>query len=587
MENRRITTQHGFYVLALALALGVRFLNLGSQPLSEFEAISAIQAFDLAEGQLSQIGAQPSYTLLTGFLFIIFGSSEFLARLLPALLGSMLVWMPFLFRARLGEKAALALSFAVALDPILVGLSRLAGGPMLAYSFGLMTGAAWLYKKPVLTGILAGMTLLSGPVALAGMLSLVLAWAMSGFFDLGRRRVGKGLLESFWDQSGRIILISTAVTLILAGTLFLQFPQGLSAIGASIPSYFAGWFSPTGVPVSHLFIALAAYQPLALILGLIALLRNWLRPGAVLHGRLGFWLVSALLLTFFYPARQVIDLIWVLAPLWILAALEIGSHLKWKSTDGSPVWGQAGLTLLLLTFLAMYTARVAVNVGNIGLENESRIFGFNQQTLTTISILGMGLVSTVLIAAGWSKKAASRGLVWGITAFLGIYMFSSSWTTATSQTRNVNELWFPGPSAGNVAMLADTVAEFSQFFTGNDTSLEVAYQIDLASLRWILRKLPAASFNEYLTLEEAPAAVITSGTSQDPRLAAFYRGQSFSWNIYQNWGGDLPPNLQRWWVFREAPTISDNLILWLRSDIYPEDISSGNEIFPSFSQSVP
>ncbi|MCH7663430.1 MAG: hypothetical protein IH859_06135, partial [Chloroflexi bacterium] len=329
MENRRITIQHGFYILAFALALSVRFINLGSQPLSEFEAVSAMQAFDLAEGeQPSQIGAQPAYTLLTSFLFIIFGSSEFLAHVLSALLGSLLVWLPFIFRARLGEKAALVLTFAVALDPTLVGLSRLAGGPMLAYGFGLMAGASWFFKKPVLTGILAGLTLLSGPSALAGIFSVALALAISRLFDLGGRRVGKRLLESFWDHSGRTILISTATTLLLAGTLFLRYPQGLSALGASIPGYFTGWFSSNGAPISHLFVALAAYQPLALILGLISVLRNWRQPRAGLHSWLGFWLLAAFLLTFFYPARQVSDLIWVLAPLWIMAASEIGRHMN-------------------------------------------------------------------------------------------------------------------------------------------------------------------------------------------------------------------------------------------------------------------
>ncbi len=587
MDKPRITIQHGFYILAFALALSVRFVNLGSQPLSEFEAVSAMQAFDLAEGEPSQIGAQPAYTLLTGFLFIIFGSSEFLARLLPALLGSLLVWLPFIFRNKLGEKAALTLTFAIALDPTLVGLSRLAGGPMLAYGFGLMAGAAWLSKRPILTGILTGMTLLSGPVALAGIFSLALAWALSRLFDLGRRRVGKGLLESFWNQSGRTILISTATTLLLAGTLFLRYPQGLSALGASIPGYFTGWISPTGAPITQLFVALAAYQPLALLLGLISVLRNWRQPRASLQNWLGFWLLATFLLTFFYPARQVSDLIWVLAPLWTLAALEIGRHINWNSSDGLPVWGQASLTLLLLTFLAMYTARVSMNPLTTGLNSEILIFGFSQQALTTMSILGMGIVSTILIAAGWSKKAASHGLVWGISTFLAIYMFSTSWNSAISKTRSVNELWFPGPSAGNVAQMANTVAEFSQFFTGNATSLEVAYQVDLASLRWMLRKFPAAGFNEYLAPEEAPAAVITSETSQDPRLSAFYRGQSFSWSFSPNWSGDLPENLQRWWIFRDAPTISDNLILWLRSDIFPEDLSSASEFLPPFGQTAP
>jgi hypothetical protein len=592
MGNRHITIEHALYILVFALALGVRFVNISSQPLSEFEAQSAIQAYHLAEGEPAQIGFQPAYTVLTAFLFTLFGSNEFLARLLPALVGSLLALLPFAFRAKLGKRVALVLSFGIALDPTLVGLSRLAGSTILGFGLLLFAAGALILNKTTLAGILAGLALLSGPVVLAGIFSLVLAWAISRFLGfMSQQRSKKEPKETIWDQPYRPILITIAGTLILASTLFLRYPQGLSALGASIPVYFAGWISPSGVPILPLIIALITYQPLALLFGLMAALRNWMQPQGSMARGLSLWLLAALLLTFAYPARQVGDLVWVLAPLWALAALEIGRHLSWQSSDGLTTWGQAGLTMVLLTFLAMYTARVMLTPVISNLQSEFQFLGvrlgFNQQLATTLSILGMGVISTFLIGAGWSRKAAIRGLVWGISVFLGVYMFSASWNTATAQERIANELWFPGPAAGNVTLMADTLADFSEYFTGNRTGLEVVYQADLASLHWMLRNLPAARYSEHLAVEESPEVIITYDTSKDPRLSAFYRGQSFSWSLSPNWGGALPSNLQGWWLFRDAPTISDNLILWLRSDIFPEDHSAANNFFPASGQTVP
>jgi hypothetical protein len=576
MENRHITIEHAFYILALALALGVRFVNISAQPLSEFEAQSAIQAYHLSEGDPAQIGVQPAYSVLTALLFTLFGSNEFLARLLPALIGSLLALLPFAFRTRLGKPVALVLAFGIALDPTLVGLSRLVGSPILGFSLLLFAAAALISNKTTLAGILAGLALLSGPIVLAGIFSLVLAWAISRFFrSMSVQRSRKDPEKSISDHPFRPILITIAVTIILVGTLFLRYPQGLSALGASIPVYIAGWISPSGVPIIHLILALITYQPIALLFGLMAALRNWLQPSGSMTRWLSLWLLAAFLLTFAYPARQVGDLVWVLAPLWALAALEIGRHLRWQYSDGLTTWGQAGLTMVLLTFLAMYTARVTLTPVISNLQSEFQFLGvrlgFNQQLVTTLSILGMGVISTFLIAAGWSRKAAVRGLVWGISAFLGVLMVSASWNTVAAKERIANELWFPGPAAGNVRLMADTLANFSEYFTGSHTGLEVVYQADLAGLQWTFRNLQAARYSDHLAVEESPEAVITYETSQDPRLSAFYRGQSFSWSLSPNWEGALPSNLQRWWFFRDAPTISENLILWLRSDIFPED----------------
>ncbi len=130
MKNRYLSLEHAFYMVALAIAMTLRLLTLGKQPLSDFEAGWALQALQVSKGGAILIGANPAYVHITAILFFIFGSSNFLARILPALAGCALVLAPWLLRERIGRTAAILLAFGLALDPGFVGISHLAGGPM-------------------------------------------------------------------------------------------------------------------------------------------------------------------------------------------------------------------------------------------------------------------------------------------------------------------------------------------------------------------------------------------------------------------------------------------------------------------------
>jgi len=56
----------------------------------------------VAQGAHPALGSQPAYILLTSIVFFFYGGgTDFLARLVPALVGSALVLVPFLFRDRL------------------------------------------------------------------------------------------------------------------------------------------------------------------------------------------------------------------------------------------------------------------------------------------------------------------------------------------------------------------------------------------------------------------------------------------------------------------------------------------------------
>ena len=183
MKNIRPTLEHAIYALALVLGFSFRFLHLGRLPLSDFEADWALQALHLTQGLKPAIGPNPAYVHLTSILFFVFGATNFLSRLWPALSGTALVLAPGLLRGRIGRIPALVLAFGLALDPGLVAMSHLAGGPMLAISCLVFTGLMWINGHRSMAGFFAGLALLSGPSIWFGVLGVFLAWSIARIFN--------------------------------------------------------------------------------------------------------------------------------------------------------------------------------------------------------------------------------------------------------------------------------------------------------------------------------------------------------------------------------------------------------------------
>src|SRR5512143_2499540 len=160
------------YGLAFLIALGFRFIQLGAAPLTDSEATLALQALHIALGKAPLLAPQPGYILLTSILFAIINSTNFMARLVPALVGSTLVFVPYLFREKIKPQPALILAFLFAIDPGLVALSRQANGTILAVTFLVFAWGMWLNRRLIPAGIFAGLALLSGASFWMGLLIL-------------------------------------------------------------------------------------------------------------------------------------------------------------------------------------------------------------------------------------------------------------------------------------------------------------------------------------------------------------------------------------------------------------------------------
>ena len=108
-------------LLIIAGAFLLRMTGLGGSSLTMNEAENAMAALRLfGNGGNSQL----LYTLPTALFFKMFGSSEFTARLFPALMGCLLAGLPLVLKNQIGSRKAFILGLLLAADPVLIFWSK-------------------------------------------------------------------------------------------------------------------------------------------------------------------------------------------------------------------------------------------------------------------------------------------------------------------------------------------------------------------------------------------------------------------------------------------------------------------------------
>jgi hypothetical protein len=356
------------------------------------------------------------------------------------------------------------------------------------------------------------------------------------------------------------MLLSGGGTILLAGTLFFRFPQGIGGLAAALPAYFETWFVSSGVSIGRQLGALISYHPWAVLFGLIGTVSAWINNNRV--GRwMSLWLIVGLVLVLAPLGRQVQDLVWPLIPLWILAAIWFARQFVWAEEEGFTILGLAVLVFLFLLYAGLNLAAIArTPLDPQAVRLRWQLIG---------GALGLVGVSTILIALGWSGLVARLGLVWGGTLILGLFTLASTWWVLDRNGNRAQELWYDQPSTVHEGILMETIRDLSEWSTGRRDGVEIVVDVDLPSVYWVLRNFPNLSDGSRLDGIYFPPLVITEQFAE-PRLDENYRGTDFLWQELPAWPGSLPENFLRWLFFRESPTDQDKIILWARNDLFPD-----------------
>ena len=551
--SSRFTTEHLLYAAAVGLALTVRLWGLGRAPLGEHEAHLALQALNVAARQPADFGAAPLLTALTGLAFFLLGSTDAVARLAPALLGSLLPLLAWPLRRDLGRKAALVLAFALALDPGLVALSRVADSPVpavLALAGAVLAAARarWDWALPLaVLGLLLGTAFWLG--LLAVLLALVL-WRIGGnAFSLAAppEMVRPGLVNA------------ALVAAFVAAAAAVWAPGMFGATLGSLTAFLGGMVTPSGVPAAALWVALFAYAPLAvggaLVGGVVAFARKH-AAGAFF----AFLALSALLFTFLFPARQTADLAVALLPLWVLAAWALA---RLPAFHKDMLW-QGAIVLVLLTF-----AWLSLTSWEHALP-QTRPYTLSL-LLTFISLLLVPLLSAVMafsaVDAGRTRAEAFGGLSWGLAIAGAVFTLAAGQRAAFAP--RTAELWYAAPVPAQVRLLQTSVANLGEWHHGRGDDLDLVSLAPSDALTWAFHNLPQARTQQVLPAETTPEAIIAPDTWQ-PTQTSTYRGEAFPLRRAPVWGWENAQAFVRWLAFRPLPPVTAHVILWARTDVFPQ-----------------
>jgi hypothetical protein len=589
-----LTVEGALYAALFAGALALRLARLGAQPLTDEEARQALIALAAVRGGAAALPASPAYFAFTYLHFFLFGASEAVARLAPALAGAGLALTPSLFRGVLGRGGALAASALLALATTLVAASRSADGAILAV-FGLALGAGALWRlaetgarRWLVVGALGlSVAIASGGVFLHGILALVvtlLILRLTQPESVVALRGALAPLAALW----RALAIAVVVALLLIITLAGLYLNGLGALVASWTAWLGG-FGPgaAGRNPQLLPVFLISYDPLLLVFGAVG---AWLaaRRGHRQAQGLAWFSLASFALAVFYPGRELLDLVWPAASLAVLAGWALSALVAdaWAREEWPLAAMQVGIGFVLAMFALLNVAAYAEVTRGGRLAAPMLVTTFLGRSITIaaeaqLAVAGLALALVLLVAylfaMGWSERASRLGLVLTGVAVLLPATLAAGWGVTQSRAAQAGELWWPKPASTDIWRLMTTLGQVSNSSVGNTTDIEVTVQAsDTGVLRWLLRDFPNAVFVDRLGPEMISPVVITPVNEENPTLGSSYVGQDFDLN--SAWVA--PESLADWvsWAaYRRTRAVqAEPVILWVRQDVQ-QLTSTGNQ----------
>ena len=548
------------YAAILLVAAGLRFALLGSNPLDDQQAHLALQALSISKGELVNLSGQPGYIALTSVLFDLFKASGFWSLFWPALFGTCAVLLPLLYRKWLSQPTALILAGLIALDPILIGASRTAGGTMMAMVAALAALGFWLNKKPVLSGILLGIALIGG----SGFWTVLLIFAgLVLFFGRKILDVDNGQVTGLDRPRPTFTALSmAAITALLLSTIFLSIPNGISAIGASLVEYFSGLGGIDDPQIGGNSLAWLIIELPLFVLGIWGFIDGIIKKEKY-PILMGVWWGVALILALLDPGIAGSHFVWVTLPMVIFAALKLSDHIRLPIVENRLIFVvELILVLALIIFSLLNFLNLVNNAYLTPEETRNRIIG----TFLPIILLA---AMTVLFAWGWSYTSTRNGFVAGMVVLLLTGMLSNAWKSAGLGSRPQFEAFFNRGFPVGVNSLLTTLEEISLSNTGYAERIDIqVIGSEQPALVWALRNYNELRISSVSDPNQAPSLVLTDVETKID-LPASYRGQKILWTVSPDYQAMKAIDWVRWSIFRTAPASKTELILWARNDLFP------------------
>ncbi len=547
----------GIFLLAAAF----RFIRLNVVPLNHAEAALALQALSAVEGTQVRFGSEIAYVGLTSIFFFLFSANTFLARFWPALSGSLLIWVPYLSKKQTGTWPALIAAAILALSPDMVALSRIVGSPMMAMVFLLLAVGMFLNRKPITSGICFALGLMSGPGFWVGLLIIGLSLMIGEMgFSITKNYYLESLKQTkqYWVRLG----CAFGLTLLVAGTNFFMAPSGLSGVFSGLYQFVNGFFQTSILPIRYFLLALFSYCAAAVLFGFWGGI-NSLKDKNNLDQFLFIWVLVAFVFLIIYPARRTADLVWLTFPLWILAARII--YQAWYFPERAQ-YVPIVTAILLITLSAFILLILRSLVSPMVLQPDQ-----NNYFIALVGGVVLMIAIIIMVSYGWSAAYARSGLIIGLVIVSIVGMVSVSINSTSLAPEPKHSIWFDDEPILTTRWMTQSIERVNIWNASGVDPVDIAViNRDLPGMRWHLISYRPVHFAPFLS-PSADYGILITDVQENPEITSSYLGQKLVWSQQINWHALTGQQVLSWALTGEAPVISEEIILWVRTDLMPAD----------------
>lgn len=568
-KELELKSKTGFVTAVIFLfALLIRLIGLGSSSLTMNEAENAMAALRLFQnGSNSQL----LYTLPTALMFKFFGSSEFSARLLPALMGSFLVLLPLLLKNRIGSSKSLLLSFLFAVDPVLLFWSKRADAVIPA----LMLFAAalvFLQNGWNTAAVVCFLIALCGGERVWPVVLLTCVWAVLVHFLPGN--CSFSIMQRNFRRKD--ILIGLLVFGLFCGC-FGIFPGGFAGFGRGFTAAFQHgpqWLYPG--PAAEL-IALALYCGIPLVFFVVSCFRN--RS----FFKLGFAAVALAVLILW---QGIVMLPWIVSFLWVESADEI-LRLLGRLSGPKDFAFYLAACLVPCAYAFFYFRLVELFRNTNGNELiQIQINGTMQSLpltrfqgtvlLMAASVLIIALIVKILLGF-LESDSIRRGMLCGSVIALSWVLITGMWNSAgidrvgdhpaaphPENTANIlNGAYTSYTNTALFEFLDETIAKHGD---SKNTQFGLNLIVNDPMLDWYFRQYPGIKTTVNSNTDLTGIDLILDRTDT-PRNGQGYAGARLSWRGIMDWKRMSLQDWGQWLIFGDGKLTEEApLTLWVRGD---------------------
>jgi len=529
-----------FWAGLVTAAGALRLVHIGSPPLTVDEGQRAFDATRVAGGDVPPTWRGDLAEAATSYLFRVFGETDLLARLLPALAGVALIGLLWLARPYAGRIGALVAAALLAFSPLFVLYSRSATafslGSLLAIVvvvslFGYLHNPRSALAFPLIVGL--ALAALTDAVATLAALAVVVFVVFEGpfFSNAEVRQAWRAFRRSPLRWVTALIVLSAAIQFGI--TRFGTSLEGLDLPGLRL--FWEMFETPrdSRPPEYHLALLLAYDWPVLLggTAGFIFLVMRFLRQrreSTAFERFLLLWTLAASLALALVTRREAGQLLMLLLPLALLAGRLV------EELAGRADWAAAGRWWPTGVAIAAATGAAAVLMTEWSSGSADRA-----ERLTLIASVAVGLALAVIVLARAWRAGAIPVVAVLVALAVTVFVVHSTFAVAFS---NGAEFAVDLRLTPRAAQLRATVDKLARERGGT-----IVVDADLSDeLGWTLRDSPVVF--------GGPTDRASAVVSRPDANPAGFVARDETWRMAEGWYPDevlAPRRLWRWLLYRE------------------------------------